>query len=120
MTRQRLTEEEIARNKRRANEKRKLHRLWAGDATFAEICEEMAMTPAGVREFARSLGLGHREEPEFYLPSPAEIRMQTARIRAGWTQAEREARLEAARTARMNEPTGQDTDDRRTASDHRH
>jgi hypothetical protein len=110
MNRRRLTEEEIARNKKRANEKRKLHRLWAGDSTFAEICEEMGMTADGVREFAASLGLGDRPEPEFYLPSPQEIRLQTARIRAGWTQTEREARLEAARTARMNEPTGHDNE----------
>lgn len=112
MTRRRLTEDEIARNKRRANEKRKLHRLWAGDSTFAEICEEMAMTGDQVREFAKSLGLGHREEPEFYLPTPQEIRLHTARIRAGWTQTEREARLEAARTARMTDTTGHDTDER--------
>jgi len=108
MNRRRLTTEEIARNKQRANEKRKLHRLWAGDSTFAEICEEMGMTADGVREFAASLGLGERAEPEFYLPTPAEIRLETARIRAGWSQTEREARLEAARAVRMNEPTGQD------------
>jgi hypothetical protein len=108
MNRRRLTEEEIARNKKRANEKRKLHRLWAGDSTFAEICEEMAMTADAVHAFAASLGLGERAEPEFYLPSLEEIRLATARIRAGWSQTEREARLEAARTARMNEPTGQD------------
>lgn len=108
--RRRLTDEEIARNKRRANEKRKLHRLWAGDSTFAEICEEMAMSADSVRDFAASLGLGHREEPEFYLPTPGEIRLATARIRAGWTQTEREARLEAARTVRMNEPTGHDNE----------
>jgi len=108
MNRRRLTQEEIARNKQRANEKRKLHRLWAGDSTFAEICEEMGMSEPAVLEFAALLGLGHREEPEFYLPSQEEIRLATARIRAGWSQTEREARLEAARTARMNEPTGHD------------
>jgi hypothetical protein len=118
--RRRLTEDEIARNKRRANEKRKLHRLWAGDSTFAEICEEMAMPPDAVREFASSLGLGHREEPEFYLPTPEQIRLETARIRAGWSQTEREARLEAARAVRMNEPTGHDNDDGRDSTDHRH
>ena len=69
------------------------------------------MTGEQVRAFAASLGLGHREEPEFYLPTPEEIRLATARIRSGWTQTEREARLEAARTSRMNEPTRQDTDD---------
>jgi hypothetical protein len=110
MNRRRLTEDEIARNKKRANEKRKLHRLWAGDSTFAEICEEMAMTAEAVREFAGSLGLGERAEPEFYLPTQEAIRLATARIRAGWTQTTREARLEAARTARMNEPTGRDNE----------
>ena len=111
MTRRRLTEDEIARNKRAANETRKLRRLWAGDSTFAEICEEMEMTPAGVNAFAASLGLGARAEPEFYLPTPEEIRLQTALIRSRWTQAEREARLEAARTVRMSDATGHDTDD---------
>lgn len=110
MTRRRLTEEEIARNKRRANEKRKLHRLWAGDSTFAEICEEMQMDAQEVTAFAASLGLGRREEPEFYLPTPEAIRLETAKIRAGWSQAEREARLEGARNGRLNEPTGHDTD----------
>ena len=103
--------DEIARNKKRANEKRKLHRLWAGDSTFAEICDEMGMTAEAVGVFAASLGLGERAEPEFYLPSPEEIRLETARIRAGWSQAEREARLEAARSVRMNDqPTGQDNE----------
>ncbi|NBT13418.1 MAG: hypothetical protein EBS56_07535 [Planctomycetia bacterium] len=110
MTRRRLTQDEIARNKARANEKRKLHRLWAGDSTFAEICEEMGMTAEAVREFADSLGLGERPEPEFYLPTPAEIRLAAARIRSQWTQAEREARLEAARNGRLNEATGRENE----------
>jgi len=108
MTPRRLTEDEIARNKRRANEKRKLHRLWAGDSTFAEICEEMGMSQFAVTAFASSLGLGARAEPEFYLPSPETIRLETARIRSGWSQAEREARLEGGRNAKLNEPTGHD------------
>jgi hypothetical protein len=119
MNRRRLTEDEIARNKRAANEKRKLRRLWTGDSTFAEICEEMGMTPDEVHAFAQSLSLGIRQEPEFYLPSPAVIRLETARIRAGWSQTEREARLEAARSVRMNEPTGHDNDDGRGPADHR-
>lgn len=43
--------------------------------------------------YAATLGLSDRVEPDVYVPTEAEIRMAAARIRMGWTQAEREARL---------------------------
>jgi hypothetical protein len=76
-----------------ANKKRQFRRLWASDCTLDELCDETAMTAAEVRVFADSLGLGERPEPEQYLPSHDEIRLQCAIFRAGWTQAERESRL---------------------------
>lgn len=98
----RLTPEEIAANKARANRKRLIRRLWKGEYTLVEICEEMGMGEAAVLAFAESLGLGERVEVECYLPSREEIRLSCAKIRAGWTQAEREARRAAAWSARMD------------------
>ena len=43
--------------------------------------------------YAATLGLTDRVEPDVYVPTPAQIREAAARIRFGWTQAEREARL---------------------------
>jgi hypothetical protein len=108
--RRRMTPEELAASEERANQKRKFRRLWKGDSSHGEICEEMGMTEEQVAAFAASLGLGEREEPDVYIPSPEDIRMACARIRAGWSQVEREARLEAARSARMDIATGHDTD----------
>lgn len=107
-----MTPEELSAAKERANLKRRVRRLWAGDSSFSEICDEVGMDEAGLRAFAATLGLVDREEPECYLPSPEEIRLATARIRSGWTQAEREARLEAARSVRMGDATGDDTNAR--------
>lgn len=107
--RRRMTPAELAAAKERANLKRRVRRLWAGDSTIAEICEEVEMTEEELRAFAVGLGLGERQEPTFYLPTPQEIRMETASIRAGWSQAERESRLEAARSCRMSDATGDDT-----------
>ena len=94
-----------------ANRKRQFHRLWKSDCTHDELCEEMGMTAVEVRAFADSLGLGDRPEPEPYLPSREEIRRECAKFRAGWTQVEREARLEGRLPGRMD--TGQDTTDAR-------
>jgi hypothetical protein len=114
-----MTPAELTASEERANHKRKLRRLWAGDSSHDEICEEMGMTSDEVLAFAAALGLPDRPEPEFYLPSPEEIRMACARIRAGWSQVEREARLEAARSVRMENATGHDTDAIRGTPDHR-
>lgn len=98
----RLTPEEISANKARANRKRLIRRLWVGEYTLTEICEEMRMAEHEVLAFADSLGLGERVEPECYLPSLEEIRLACAKIRAGWTQSEREARRAAAWGGRMD------------------
>jgi hypothetical protein len=86
--------EEIEANRARANQKRKLRHLWKGEHTLEEICEEMAMAEPELLAFADTLGLSLDERPEIdvYLPSPEEIRLATAEIRAGWTPAELEAR----------------------------
>lgn len=91
-----------------ANRKRQFHRLWKSDCTHDELCDEMSMTPVEVRAFADSLGLGDRPEPEPYLPSPDEIRLQCAVFRSGWSQAEREARLDGRPLGRINKATGRD------------
>lgn len=98
----RLTPEEISANKKRANQKRLIRRLWVGEYTLTEICEEMRMSEAQVLSFATTLGLGERVEPECYLPTQEEIRLACARIRAGWSQSEREARRAAAWGGRMD------------------
>lgn len=109
-SRRRMTPEQLAVAKERANLKRRIRRLWAGDSSLSEICDEVGMTEAELRAFAAALGLVERDEPECYLPSPEQIRLATARIRSEWSQTEREARLEAARSVRINEATGDDID----------
>ena len=108
-SRRRMTPAELAASKERANRKRQLHRLWAGDSSLDEICDDLGMTEDEVLEFAKSLGLPPRSEPEFFLPTPEEIRLECATIRAGWTQMERESRRAAAWSARMDNATGHDT-----------
>jgi hypothetical protein len=98
----RLSEQEIVENKKRANRKRLLRRLWVGECTLTEICEELALSHDEVMEFAAELGLGDRVEPECYLPSREEILLACARIRQGWSQAEREARRASAWCARID------------------
>lgn len=89
----RLTPEEKAANKERANLKRRIRRLWAGDLTMQEICEEMEMSLEEVLEHARALGLGERDDPDVFVPTPEQIRLEAAKIRMGWSESEREARL---------------------------
>ena len=101
--------EELAASKERANRKRQLHRLWAGDSSLDEICDDLGLTEDEVLELAQSLGLPPRQEPEFFLPTSEEIRLACAKIRAGWTQMERESRRSAAWSARMDNATGHDT-----------
>jgi hypothetical protein len=84
--------EEIEANRARANEKRRLRHLWKGELTLEEICDEMGMGESALLEFATSLGLGERPEFDVYMPSPEQIRLAAAEIRAGWTTAELEAR----------------------------
>lgn len=109
-SRRRMTPAEIAASKDRANKKRQLHRLWVGDSSFDEICDDLGMTAEEVLDFAASLGLGERPEPEFFLPTPEAIRLACAEIRAKWTEAERECRRSAAWSARLEDATGHDTE----------
>lgn len=85
-----------------ANQKRAIRRLWKCDLTRLEIAEELGFTPEQLDAAAVALALPERDEPVVYLPSREEIRLATARIRAGWSQAEREARLNAAWSVRLH------------------
>ena len=67
----------------------------------AALAAEMQMSAEAVEALAEEMGLGWRVEPECYLPTPEEIRLETARYRAGWTQAERDARREGRPTGRL-------------------
>lgn len=88
----RLTPEQIAANKEAANLKRRVRRLWAGDLTMEEICDELGMPQDEFLALAASLGLRDRPEPDVYIPSQEAIRLAAAQIRAGWSNAELEAR----------------------------
>jgi hypothetical protein len=84
--------EEIEANRARANQKRRLRHLWKGEYTLDEICEEMEMGEPEMLAFAESLGLGERPEIDVFMPTPEQIRLAAAEIRAGWSHAELEAR----------------------------
>jgi len=90
-----------------ANQKRALRRLWDENLTLDEIASaevEEFDVPAVLRA-AMFLCLGPRPDvpPP---PSPEEIRLAAAGIRAGWTQAEREARLKNAWGGTLDSATG--------------
>lgn len=59
------------------------------------------MSADELRQYAATLGLADRPEPDFYLPTPLEIKLATARIRSEWTQQERDARLEGRLSDRL-------------------
>lgn len=127
--RRRLTPEELLKSKVRANIKRSLRRLWVGDMEFDELLDavqptadgvrraaaalgvkgvdeaalvaEMRLPPDGVVALAREMGLGERVEPDCYLPTAEEIRLATAKFRAGWSQTERDARLQGPSIGRL-------------------
>jgi len=88
----RKTPEEIARNKERANRKRKLRHLWRGELTLDEIADELEMTVDGLLAMAEQMSLGPRPEDNSYIPTQEQIRLAAAEIRRGWTSAELEAR----------------------------
>lgn len=92
-SRRRMTPDELSAAKERANQKRRLRRLWASDASLEEVCEEMGMAEPVLRQYAAALGLTDRPAPDCYVPTPLEIKIATAQIRMAWTQHEREARL---------------------------
>lgn len=103
-----MTPEELSAAKERANQKRRLRRLWASDCTFDEMCEEMGMAEPVLRQYAAALGLTDRPDPDCYVPSLLEIKLAAAQIRMGWTQVEREARLEGRLSDRLDNATGSD------------
>lgn len=70
-------------------------------------CEITDFSVPMVVLIATSMGLPTRKDPEIYLPSPRQIRLECARIRDGWTQTEREARLGGGSFCRMNDATGE-------------
>jgi hypothetical protein len=95
------------------NQKRALRRLWTGDLDLDEIAEELTFstyewsrsgeiaevtefTVATVLEAAETLDLGERVQEEVYIPTPEQIRLAAAQIRAGWSAREREERLKSA------------------------
>lgn len=90
------------------NQKRAIRHLWKGELTMAEIAEEMQFTAEELAAAAATLNLPERVDPDVYLPTSAEIRWAAAQIREGWSQAEREARLCAAWSGKIN-ATGGDT-----------
>ena len=92
MTKRRLTPEELIVHKERANRKRQIRHLWKGELTDGEIAETMGLTLCQMLAFAESLDLPEREESAVFLPTPEQIRLAAAAIRAGWTRAELEAR----------------------------
>lgn len=104
----RLTPAEIAANKERANRKRRMRRLWAGDLSMQEICEEMEMPMVDLVAYAATLGLHERVEPDVFVPTPEEIRIEAAKIRMRWTQAEREARLGGRQFGTLEDATRRD------------
>lgn len=89
-----------------ANQKRQLRHLWKGELTYEEIADEMGFSEDTLGVAVKFLGLPERDTSNVYMPTPADIRLAAAKIRAAWTQEEREDRLKAAWSARMT--TGAD------------
>lgn len=67
-----------------------------------ELADELGMTEQEAIDYAKSLGLGDRKEPDFYIPTPEEIRKATEEIRRGWSPEELESRLGNVAFARMS------------------
>ena len=115
-----------------ANQKRALRRLWEENLTLDEIASDLTFSTyewredAEVTEFdvpavlraAMYLCLGPRPNvpPP---PSQEEIRIAAAKIRAGWTQAERESRLRSAWGGTLDSATGDNNSAGGSATDYR-
>lgn len=84
-----------------ANQKRQLRHLWKGELTTQEIAEEMELSVEELQRAAAFLSLEPRIEPDVYMPTELEIKKAAAEIRSQWTAAEREARLNAAWSAKI-------------------
>ena len=65
------------------------------------IVAEMRLSPDEVKALADEMGLGPRIEPECHLPTPEEIRAETARFRSEWSPSELESRIQGARRGRL-------------------
>jgi hypothetical protein len=65
------------------------------------VANEMSLTAEAVVSLAKEMGLGVRPEPDCYLPTPDEIRLETAKFRSEWSQAERDARVQGELFGRM-------------------
>lgn len=83
--------------------RRRLRRLWQGEATNEEIASELGLSCEELAAVAEDLGLPERSHCDVYLPSPLDIRIAAAEIREKWTPAERESRLAAAHSARIKD-----------------
>lgn len=80
----------------RANFRRRFRRLWRGKLPFDVICERLDVEPGEAMEIAESLGLGERNAPDVYYPTPEEIRLKAAAMKGKWTPDERDYRLRGA------------------------
>jgi predicted Zn-dependent protease with MMP-like domain len=84
--------------------RKKVKKLWkVSELTFDEICDELGMEPGELNRLAEEMDLGERPECDIYIPTPEEIRLRAAAIRANWTQAEREARIERAHSVTITD-----------------
>jgi hypothetical protein len=119
-----------------ANQKRALRRLWSGDLDLLEIAEDLTFSTylwmqggeecevasfdvAGVVAAAAELGLHERPQVEIFVPTPEQIRVAAAEIRAGWTEREREERRKGAWVAGiLKSATEEDNDAGGSASPH--
>ena len=119
-----------------ANQKRALRRLWSGDLDLLEIAEDLTFSTylwvqageecevtsfdvADVVAAAAELGLHERPQVEIFVPSPEQIRVAAAEIRAGWSEREREERRKGAWCAGiLKVATEEDNDAGGSASSH--
>jgi hypothetical protein len=119
-----------------ANQKRALRRLWSGDLDLLEIAEDLTFSTyiwmqageecevtsfdvADVVAAAAELGLHERPQVEIFVPSPEQIRIAAAEIRAGWSEREREERRKGAWCAGiLKVATEEDNDAGGSASSH--
>jgi hypothetical protein len=84
-----------------------------------EECEVTSFDVADVVAAAAELGLHERPQVEIFVPSPEQIRVAAAEIRAGWSEREREERRKGAWCAGiLKVATEEDNDAGGSASSH--
>ena len=71
------------------------------EVDVAALVAQMRLDPDQIKAMADEMGLGPRVEPECYLPTPEEIRIATARLRAEWSPSELESHLAGGRRGRL-------------------